>query len=153
MYNLPFIGNLTRDLELVTNTKSGTPRLNFSIAVNEGERGTDSEKVNFFSFTAFGEVAENASKSFSKGDRVMVIARAGTYNKDVQIDGDDKSLTLHGFTATDIGASMRFATAEITRTPKKTKSESSFNEDEPAKKAPAKKAAAKAAPAEEDDDF
>ena len=158
MYNLPFTGNLTRDPELAPNN-SGTPRVNFSLGVNEGERGSEHEKSHYFPFTAFGDVAENMVKSLKSGDRVTVIARANTYKKDVQVKGEDKSLTLIGLTATDVMPSLRFATAQVTKTPKKGSngaSEDNFSSDEPAPKAAAKTAPAKAAPAKAaapDDDF
>lgn len=157
MYNLPFTGNLTRDPELAPNN-SGTPRVNFSLGVNEGERGSDNEKKHFFPFTAFGDVAENMVKSLKSGDRVTVIARANTYKKDVQIGGEDKSLTLVGFTASDVMPSLRFATAEVKRIPKKGGAASSTDSFQGEDAAPAPKAAAKTAPAKPaagagDDDF
>lgn len=158
MYNLPFTGNLTRDPELAPNN-SGTPRVNFSLGVNEGERGSDNEKKHFFPFTAFGDVAENMVKSLKSGDRVTVIARANTYKKDVQLNGEDKSLTLVGFTATDVLPSLRFATATVHRIPKKGGASSSTDSFQDDSAAPAPKAAAKTAPAKPaaaaagDDDF
>jgi single-strand DNA-binding protein len=158
LYNIPFSGNLTHDLELNTNTTSGIARLNFRLAVNEGQRGSDNEKTHFLAFTAFGENAENAAKSFKKGDRLQVLGRVNTYPKSVYLENSDKELeekeiTMIGFTATDIAAPVRFATVQIHKTPKKEDGESSSAS--PAKKAPAPRAApAKAkvtVPA--DDDF
>lgn len=160
LYNIPFSGNLTHDLELNTNTSSGIARLNFRLAVNEGQRGSDNEKTHFIPFTAFGETAENAAKSFKKGDRIQVLGRINTYPKSVYLENSDKELeekeiTMIGFTASDIAAPVRFATVEIHKTPKKAEGASS---EAPAKKAPAPRAApakakAKVAVAADDDDF
>ncbi|HEX9087848.1 MAG TPA: single-stranded DNA-binding protein [Arthrobacter sp.] len=160
-YNVPFIGNLVSDPKeaLQTDTKSGTPRLNFRIGINSGERGTDSEKKNFYSFTAFGSVAENMAASLGKGDRVIVLARIDTFVKEVQIKGEDVNLTIPSFKANNVAPDLTWATAKVSKTPKKaTNSDAGYgNEDAapaaPAKKAPAKAAPAAAAAADEDDDF
>jgi single-strand DNA-binding protein len=161
LYNIPFTGNLTHDLELNANTASGIARLNFRLAVNEGERGTDNEKTHFIPFTAFGTTAENAAKSFKKGDRMIVLGRVNTYPKSVYLENSDKELeekeiTMVGFTASDISAPVRFATLDIHKVAKKEGGESSA----PAKKAPAPRVAAASKPkvaaaaaAAGDDDF
>lgn len=162
MYNLPFTGNVVTDVspkELITNTKSGTPRLNFKIAVNEGERGAENEKSHFIPFTAFGTLAENLSKSITKGMRVTVVGRLNTYEKEVQIAGEDKKLTMLGFTVVEGGPALRWATADVTKVPAKgARPADAYAGDEDAapaarKAAPAKAApAAKAKPAVADDD-
>lgn len=160
MYNLPFTGNLVTDLELITNTKSGVPRLNFKVAVNEGERGTDNGKTHFIPFTAFGSTAENMAASLKKGTRVTVLARLNTYEKAVQIDGEDKNISMIGFTAQEVGPALRWATADVHKVAGKSKAADVYAEDEEdapaakpaAKKAPAKRAPAKASAVEEDDD-
>lgn len=146
LFNIPFSGNLTHDLELNTNTASGIARLNFSLAVNEGQRGSENEKTHFIPFTAFGENAENAAKSFKKGDRLQVLGRVNTYPKTVYLENaekelEEKELKMIGFTATDIAAPIRFATVEIHKTPKKEGGETSAP-----KKAPAPRAAAATKP-------
>lgn len=146
LYNIPFTGNLTHDLELNANTASGIARLNFRLAVNEGERGTDNEKTHFIPFTAFGTTAENAAKSFKKGDRMIVLGRVNTYPKSVYLENSDKELeekeiTMVGFTASDISAPVRFATLDIHKVAKKDGEGSA-----PAKKAPAPRVAAASKP-------
>lgn len=165
MYNLPFTGNVVTDIspeELITNTKSGLPRLNFKIAINEGERGDENEKSHFIPFTAFGSTAENFSKSLKKGMRVTIVGRLNTYEKEVQIKGEDKKLTMIGFTAVEGGPALRWATADVTKVPAKgARPADSYAGDEdaapaakkaaPAKAAPAR--AAKPAPVDDDNDF
>lgn len=158
MHNLSFVGNIATDIKLNTETPSGVPRLNFKVAINEGERGTDAEKSHFVPFTAFGTLAENMAASVKKGDRVSVIARLNTYEKAVQIDGEDKNITMVGFTAQEVGPALRWATAQVSKVGGKAKSADSYAGDDedakPAKKAPAKRTApAKPAAAEADDDF
>lgn len=115
MNSTVFSGNLTRDPELRTGA-SGKARVNFTVAVNTGERGTDSEKVHFIPVTAFGQLAENVAASLGKGQRVVVAGRFDNYKKPVQVDGKDLSLEMVAFVATEVGASLVFATADITRT-------------------------------------
>lgn len=158
MHNLPFTGNLATDLDLITNTPSGVPRLNFKVAVNEGERGTDKEKTHFVPFTAFGTTAENMAASLKKGMRVTVIGRLNTYEKAVQIDGEDKKITMIGFTAQEAGPALRWATADVHKVAGKSKTADVYADEDaaPAAKPAAKKAPAKRAPvakpAEEEDD-
>ena len=149
--NIPFIGNLAHDVkdELQTETKSGLPRLNFRLAVNTKQAGSDTERVDFYPFTAFGSVAENMAKSFKKGDRLIVLARTDTYQKEVVINDKDVKLTIPALKASNVGPDLTWATVEVTKNARKD------NGDAPvAKKAPAKAAPAKAAAvADDDEDF
>ena len=160
MYNLPFTGNVVTDVspdELITNTKSGVPRLNFKLAINEGEN----EKSHFIPFTAFGSLAENLASSLKKGMRATIVGRLNSYEKEVQIGGEDKKLTMLGFTAVEGGPALRWATADVTKVPAKgaRPADSYAGDDEaapaPRKAAPAKAAPAKAkaAPVDDDNDF
>ena len=164
MYNLPFTGNVVTDVspdELITNTKSGVPRLNFKLAINEGERGAENEKSHFIPFTAFGSLAENLASSLKKGMRATIVGRLNSYEKEVQIAGEDKKLTMLGFTAVEGGPALRWATADVTKVPAKgaRPADSYAGDDEaapaPRKAAPAKAAPAKAkaAPVDDDNDF
>lgn len=164
MYNLPFTGNVVTDVspdELITNTKSGVPRLNFKLAINEGERGAENEKSHFIPFTAFGSLAENLASSLKKGMRATIVGRLNSYEKEVQIGGEDKKLTMLGFTAVEGGPALRWATADVTKVPAKgaRPADSYAGDDEaapaPRKAAPAKAAPAKAkaAPVDDDNDF
>lgn len=156
MYNLPFTGNVATDITLNTDTASGTPRLNFLVAVNENS-GTENEKSHFLPFTAFGELAENLSKSITKGMRVSLTARVNTHTKEVQVNGEDKKLTMVTFTVQNGGPDLRWATADVTKNPKKgSKPDTSFGDDDaPASKPAAKAAASKPAakPVVDDNDF
>lgn len=152
--NIPFIGNLAHDIkdELQTETKSGLPRLNFRLAVNTGERGSDNERTDFYPFTAFGSTAENMVKSFKKGDRLIVLARTDTYQKEVTINDKDVNLTIPALKATNVGPDLTWATAEVTKNPRKDGGSESQAKKAPAKSAPAKSQPAAAA-ADDDEDF
>lgn len=143
MYNLPFTGNVATDITLNTDTPSGVPRLNFILAVNENA-GKDNEKSHFLPFTAFGDTAENLSKTLTKGMRATFAARVSTHVKEVQVNGEDKNLTMVGFTVQNGGPDMSWATAVVTKNAKKggAKSTASFPDEDAA---PAAKSAPKAA--------
>lgn len=112
-YNLPFVGNLTADPYF---TDGETPRANFRVAINEGERGTETEKSSFYDFTAFGSLAVNLRDSFKKGQRVVVIARAGNYSVDVVgKDGETKTKAIPTFKATFAGPDLNYASAVVTK--------------------------------------
>ncbi len=112
MNNVSFVGNLTSDPRFVS-PDSGTARATFSIAVNEGQG--DDEKTHFINVTAFGTLAENIDDSLKKGQRVVVIGRFNTYAKEVEIDGEGKTLTMLSITASAVGPDLRWATAEVTK--------------------------------------
>ena len=149
MYNLPITGNLAHDLELQTNPTTGVKRVNFTLMVNEGERGSENEKTHRVPITVFGHKAENLVKTAKKGDRLTATVRLNSYQKPVhrlkETDTEETNINMISFTATEIGANLTFATADITRNPKGAGRESnSFPSDEPAAAAAPK---AKPAPA------
>lgn len=148
MYNLPITGNLAHDLELQTNPTSGVKRVNLTLMVNEGERGTDTEKTHRVPITVFGHKAENLVKTAKKGDRLTATLRLNSYQKPIhrvkETDTEETNINMISFTATEVAANLTFATADITRNPKGAGRESnSFPADDaPASEAPAKKPAA-----------
>lgn len=69
-------GNLTRDAELMHNTK--TPFMKFGLAVNERKRNENGEwddVPNFFECVMFGTRAEKLVSWLSKGTKVCVMGR------------------------------------------------------------------------------
>ena len=68
-------GNLTRDPEM-RSTNSGTPVMNFGIAVNDRRRnqqtGEWEEYPNFIDCTMFGARAEAISQYLTKGSKVAI---------------------------------------------------------------------------------
>ncbi|MGL5825508.1 MAG: single-stranded DNA-binding protein [Nocardioides sp.] len=118
MQSITFVGNLGNDPELVE-SKNGTNRARFTVAVSEGQRDSDNEKTHWLNVTAFGTLGENVAESLSKGTRVVVVGRFDTYQREVQIDGEDKRLGMVSFIASAVGPDLRWATAEVKKVAKK----------------------------------
>ncbi|GAB2733241.1 single-stranded DNA-binding protein [Nocardioides pakistanensis] len=153
MNSTHFVGNLVRDPELRT-AANGNKRATFTVAVNEGERGTDNEKTHFVNVTAFGTLGENMAASLVKGQRVLVVGRFDSYSKEVQIDGEDKNLPMLSFIASAVGPDLRWATAKVSKV--ESSGGSSTNGGNGGGNSTAKPAVQKAAPAAaagDDDDF
>ncbi|ACV79092.1 single-stranded DNA-binding protein [Nakamurella multipartita] len=112
-----FVGNVVRDPELRA-TKSGLSKTTLSVAINEGDREKGTEKAHFIRVNVLGRTAENTVKSIGKGDRVVVVARIDTYAKEVEVNGEDRNITITEFTATAIGPELHYASADVARNPK-----------------------------------
>jgi single-strand DNA-binding protein len=104
------VGNVTRDPELRF-SNSGMAVARMGIAVNK--RGRDQEeKTSFFDVVCFREMAENISESLQRGSRVIVTGEL-SYSTWETDQGDKRSKVE--ILADDIGPSMRWATAEVTK--------------------------------------
>ncbi len=112
------VGNLTRDPELRF-TQAGRARALLGIAVNRRwmNRQTNEwdEQVSFFNIVCWAELAENVSESLAKGNRVVVTGRLEQRNWETQ-EGEQRNVVE--IVADEIAPSLRWATAEITRTPR-----------------------------------
>lgn len=108
-------GNLTRDPELRF-TPSGAAVANFGLAVNRRWRNQQTnewdEQVSFFDVVCWRELAENVAESLTKGSRVMVSGRLDQRSWETQ-DGDKRSKVE--VVADEVGPSLRWATAQVTR--------------------------------------
>ena len=107
------IGNLTGEPELRF-TQGGTPLVSGGIASNRRYQvnGEWQEQTSFFNFTAWRDLAEHMAASLSKGMRVVATGRLEQKNwKDK--DGNDR--TSYDFVIDEIGPSLRWATADVTR--------------------------------------
>jgi single-strand DNA-binding protein len=109
-------GNLTADPEL-RYTQSGKPAANFTVAVtpryrdratNEWVEGT----TLFLRSTVWGDLAEHVAGSLKKG--AAVIVRGTLRNADWETKEGEKRRDIE-VQVQDIGPSLRFATAEVTR--------------------------------------
>jgi single-strand DNA-binding protein len=109
------MGNCTRDPELRF-TPSGMAVATFGLAVNRRwqNRQTNEweEAVSFFDVTAWQQLAENVAESVFKGTRVIVTGRLDQRSWETQ-DGDKRSKIE--IVADEIGPSLRYATAQITK--------------------------------------
>jgi len=113
--SVSLIGNVTRDPELRF-TPNGSAVASFGLAVNRRwqNRQTNEweEQVSFFDVVAWAQLAENVSESVSKGTRVIVTGRLEQRSWDTQ-EGDKRSKVE--VVADEIGPSLRWASAQITR--------------------------------------
>ena len=111
------IGNITRDPE-IRFTPGGRAQASFGLAVNRRyqHNGKWQDHTNYFNIVAWGSLAENLSATFpTKGARVVVTGRLEHRSWDT--DAGEKRHTFE-IIAEDIGASLRWAIAEVTRTPR-----------------------------------
>jgi single-strand DNA-binding protein len=108
-------GNVTRDPELRF-TASGQATASFGLAVNRRWQNKQTqeweEAVSYFTVVAWRELAENATESLAKGTRVIVTGRLEQRSWETP-DGQKKSTVE--ITADEIGPSLRWASAHVTR--------------------------------------
>lgn len=144
--NVTVVGNITRDPE-VRYTPNGQSRCNIGVAVNRSwmNRQTNEweERTSFFTVVVWGDMGENAGNSLSKGTRVLVTGRLEQRSWDTE-QGEKRSVVE--IIAEEIGPSLRFASAEVTRTERRAPG------DAPARE-PAGAPAGAASPASSYEDF
>ncbi len=113
---ITLIGNLTRDPEL-RYTRDGQATSTLGVAVNRRwqDRTTKEweESTSFFDVVCWRDLAENVAVSLAKGMRVVVAGRLEhrTWQSE---EGEHRSKVE--VVADDIGASLRFASADVQRT-------------------------------------
>lgn len=105
-----FVGNLTADPQL---WQGKTPRATFRVAVNH--RFNEEEKTVFIPVTCFGTLAENVATSLRKGNRVIVEGRHDSYEREFEIDGEMKAISMLTVTASSVAPDLRWATAAVKR--------------------------------------
>lgn len=117
------VGNLTGEPEL-RYTQSGTAMVSGSIASNRRYQvnGEWQEQTSYFNFTAWRELAENIASTMSKGMRVVATGRME--QKD-WTDKDGNKRTSYDLVLDEIGPSLRWATAVVTKVDKNGSSHSS----------------------------
>jgi single-strand DNA-binding protein len=113
--SVTLVGNVTRDPELrFTNT--GQANVTFGLAVNRRWQNRQTqeweEATSFFDIVCWREMAENVSETITRGARVMVAGRLEQRSWETQ-DGDRRSKVE--VVADEIGPSLRWATAQITK--------------------------------------
>jgi single-strand DNA-binding protein len=109
------VGNLTREPELRF-TPSGQATATFGIAGNRSWTDRQSqerrESTSFFDVVCWGNLAENAATSLSRGSRVVVTGRLDQRSWETQ-DGEKRSKVE--ITADEIAPSLRWATVQVTK--------------------------------------
>ncbi len=124
------IGNLTRDPE-IRYTTDGQANTLLGLAVNRRwqHRTTRQweEATSFFDVVCWRELAENAALSLAKGMRVMVVGRLEQRSWESP-EGERRSKVE--IVAEEIGPSLRFATAEVQRTERRSTSGDDARDEE-----------------------
>ena len=114
--SITLVGNLTRDPELRF-TPSGVAKATVGLAVNRRwqNRQTNEweEATSFFNIVCWRELAENAGESLKQGMRVLVTGRLE--QRSWETDQGEKRSVVE-VVADEIAPSLRFATAEVSRT-------------------------------------
>jgi single-strand DNA-binding protein len=114
--SITFIGNLTADPELKF-TPSGAAVANFTVASTPRtfDRQTNEWKDGdalFIRCAAWRQLAENAAETLQKGQRVIVTGNLRVKNFDRQDGSKGTSVDID---VEEVGPSLRFATAKVTR--------------------------------------
>ena len=117
--NIMLVGNITRDPELRF-TPTGQATATFGLAVNRRWQNRQTqeweEATSFFDVVCWREMAENAAESLARGSRVIVTGRLEQRSWETQ-DGDKRSKVE--VVADEIGPSLRWATAQVTKNERK----------------------------------
>ena len=113
------VGNITRDPELrFTNTGQATS--SFGLAVNRRWQNRQTqeweEATSFFDIVCWRDMAENAAESLGRGSRIIVSGRLEQRSWETA-DGDKRSKVE--VIADEIGPSLRWATAQVTKNERK----------------------------------
>ena len=116
---ITIVGNVTRDPELRF-TSSGQAAASFGLAVNRRWQNRQTqeweESVSFFDVTCWRDLAENVAETVSKGARLIVTGRLEQRSWDTD-EGERRSRTE--VIADEVGPSLRWATAEVTKNERK----------------------------------
>ena len=114
------VGNVTRDPEL-RYTPSGAALASFGVAVNRRWRDAQSndwkESVSFLDVVCWKEMADNVCESLSKGTRIVVTGRLEQRSWE---DNDGNKKSKVEIVADEVGPSLRWASAEITKNERRT---------------------------------
>src|SRR3979411_2193722 len=109
------VGNITRGPERRF-TPSGQATATFGVAVNrvwtDRQSQERKEATSFFDIVCWGQLAENAAQSLSRGTRVIVSGRLDQRSWENQ-EGEKRSKIE--ITADEVSPSLRWATAQITK--------------------------------------
>jgi single-strand DNA-binding protein len=130
--NVNIVGNLTRDPELRF-TPSGQATASFGVAVNRRWQNRQTqeweEATSFFDVVCWGQLAENAAQSLTRGARIVVSGRLDQRSWENQ-EGEKRSKIE--ITADEVAPSLRWATVEITKNERRSPNGASGGEGAPA---------------------
>ena len=121
--SITIVGNMTRDPE-IRYTPSGQANARLGVAVSRrwmNKKTNDwEERTSFFNVIAWGDMAENISDTLAKGTRVIVNGRLEQRSWETP-DGDKRSKVE--VIADEVGPSLRWATADVTKNDRRPGSE------------------------------
>jgi single-strand DNA-binding protein len=130
--NVNIVGNLTRDPELRF-TPSGQATASFGVAVNRRWQNRQTqeweEATSFFDVVCWGQLAENAAQSLTRGARIVVTGRLDQRSWENQ-EGEKRSKIE--ITADEVAPSLRWATVDITKNERRSPNGASSGEGAPA---------------------
>ena len=110
------IGNLVEDPDLrFTPAGVAMAKLRFAVGRRYQKNGEWQEETSFFGGTLWREAAENAAESLQKGARVIVVGSLEQRNWETP-EGEKRSVVE--IRIDEIGPSLRWATASVTRSPR-----------------------------------
>lgn len=113
--HVSIVGNITRDPELRF-TPSGQATATFGVAVNRRWQNRQNqeweEATSFFDVVCWGQLAENAAQSLSKGTRVLVSGRLDQRSWET---AEREKRSKIEITADEVAPSLRWATVSITK--------------------------------------
>ncbi|MGH9045665.1 MAG: single-stranded DNA-binding protein [Acidimicrobiales bacterium] len=119
------VGNITRDPELRF-TSTGQATATFGLAVNRRWQNRQTqeweEATSYFDVVCWRDMAENVSESLMRGARVVVAGRLEQRSWETQ-EGERRSKVE--VVADEIGPSLRWATAQVTKTDRRAPAEGS----------------------------
>ena len=125
------IGNLTRDPE-IRYTREGQATTALSLAVNRRWQNRETkeweESTSFLDVICWRDLAENVALSLTKGARIVVTGRLEQRSWETD-EGDRRSKVE--IVADEIGASLRFATADIHKVQRHTADDETVDEVTP----------------------
>ena len=108
-------GNLTREPE-IRYTRDGQANVQLGVAVNRRWQDREThqweEATSFFDVVCWRELAENVAMTLTKGMRVVVTGRLEQRSWETEL-GERRSKVE--IVATEVGPSLRFATADVHR--------------------------------------
>ncbi len=115
--SVTLVGNLVDDPELrFTPSGVAMAKIRFAVSRRYQDRNQEwQEETSFFGGTCWRDMAENVAESLQKGMRVIVTGRLEQRSWETQ-EGDKRSIIE--VRIDDIGPSVRWATASVTRTPR-----------------------------------
>lgn len=131
MNTVTVVGNLTRDPEL-RYTPTGQAVVKFSIAVNRfytNRNGDKVESTDFFTVNAWRSLAENVAESLKSGTRVLVTGRIQSRTWETE---DGAKRTVVEIEAEEVAASLRWATAKLTKASRGAAQDWTADEEAPA---------------------